>query len=157
LYRFTFCRDCFDCVFHICPSPVYQAEDESEGQDADAKGDHDDDGVLATDLNAERNETRQIYFPSYNSKNIECSSKLCVRCRLFAGGIVIRSHYDTMVDNNRGRFFLAVEPAYADVEYVFFISSRWYHMLLLSCCLHNCRPHRLYCGGCARVCATSSS
>jgi hypothetical protein len=87
LYRFTFCRDCFDCVFHICPSPVYQAEDESEGQDADAKGDHDDDGVLATDLNAERNETRQIYFPSYNSKNIECSSKLCVRCRLFAGGI----------------------------------------------------------------------
>ena len=70
---------------------------------------------------------------------------------------VIRSHYVTMVDNNRGRFFLAVEPAYADVEYVFFISSRWYHMLLLSCCLHNCRPHRLYCGGCARVCATSSS
>jgi hypothetical protein len=53
---------------------------------------------------------------------------------------VIRSHYVTMVDNNRGRFFLAVEPAYADVEYVFFISSRWYHMLLLSCCLHNCRP-----------------
>jgi hypothetical protein len=34
-----------------------------------------------------KNETRQIYFPSYNSKNIECSSKLCVRCRLFAGGI----------------------------------------------------------------------
>jgi hypothetical protein len=42
-----------------------------------------------------------------------------------------------MVDNNRGRFFLAVEPAYTDVEYVFFISSRWYHMLLLSCSLHN--------------------
>jgi hypothetical protein len=60
-----------------------------------------------------------------------------------------------MVDNNRGRFFLAVEPAYADVEYVFFISSRWYHMLLLTCSLHNCRPHRLDCGGCARVCATS--
>jgi hypothetical protein len=71
--------------------------------------------------------------------------------------IVIRSHYVTMVDNNRGRFFLAVEPAYADVEYVFFISSRWYYMLLLSCRLHNCRPHRLDCGGCARVYATSSS
>jgi hypothetical protein len=71
--------------------------------------------------------------------------------------VVIRSHYVTMVDNNRGRFFLAVEPAYAVVEYVFFISSRWYHMLLLSCSLHNCQPHRLNCGGCARVCATSSS
>jgi hypothetical protein len=32
---------------------------------------------------------------------------------------------------------------YAVVEYVFFISSRLYHMLLLSCSLHNCRPHRL--------------
>jgi hypothetical protein len=42
-----------------------------------------------------------------------------------------------MVDNNCGRFFLAVEPAYADVEYLFFISLRWYHMLLLSCSLHN--------------------
>jgi hypothetical protein len=52
----------------------------------------------------------------------------------FVDGSVIRSHYVTMVDNNRGRFFLAVEPAYADVEYVFFIRSRWYHMLLLSCC-----------------------
>lgn len=70
---------------------------------------------------------------------------------------VIRSHYVTMVDNNRGRFFLAVEPAYADVEYVFFISSRWYYMLLLSCRLHNCRPHRLDCGGCARARATFSS
>ena len=70
---------------------------------------------------------------------------------------VIRSHYVTMVDNNRGRFFLAVEPAYADVEYVFFISSRWYYMLLLSCRLHNCRPHRLDCGGCARARATLSS
>jgi hypothetical protein len=70
---------------------------------------------------------------------------------------VIRSHYVTMVDNNRGRFFLAVEPAYADVEYVFFISSRWCYMLLLSCRLHNCRPHRLDCGGCVRACATYSS
>jgi hypothetical protein len=62
-----------------------------------------------------------------------------------------------MVDNNRGRFFLAVEPAYADVEYLFFISSRWYYMLLLSCPLHDCRPHRLDCGGCARARATFSS
>jgi hypothetical protein len=27
-----------------------------------------------------------------------------------------------MVDNNRGRFFLAVEPAYAVVEYVFLLA-----------------------------------
>jgi hypothetical protein len=38
-----------------------------------------------------------------------------------------------MVDNNRGRFFLAVEPTYAVVEYVFFFSSRWYHSFHALC------------------------
>jgi hypothetical protein len=77
---------------------------------------------------------------------------------LWSQGLCNRvTHYVTMVDNNRGRFFLAVEPAYADVEYLFFISLRWYYMLLLSCRLHNCRPHRLDCGVCARACATLSS
>jgi hypothetical protein len=36
-----------------------------------------------------------------------------------------------------------MRPVYAFVEYVFFISLRSYHMLLLSCRLHNWRPRRL--------------
>jgi hypothetical protein len=36
-----------------------------------------------------------------------------------------------------------MRPVYAFVEYVFFISLRWYHMLLLSCGLHNWQPRRL--------------
>jgi hypothetical protein len=53
------------------------------------------------------------------------------------GSVVIRSHYVAMVDNNRDRSHIAVRPVYAFVEYVFFISLRSYHMLLLSCRLHN--------------------
>jgi hypothetical protein len=48
-----------------------------------------------------------------------------------------------MVDNNRDRSHIAMRPVYAFVEYVFFISSRSYYMLLLSCRLHNWRPRRL--------------
>jgi hypothetical protein len=53
-----------------------------------------------------------------------------------------------MVDNNRGRFFLAVEPAYADLEYVFFISSRWYHMLLglTAAAVQECAQPHLHSG-----------
>jgi hypothetical protein len=52
---------------------------------------------------------------------------------------VIRSHYVTMVDNNRDRSHIARRPVYAFLEYVFFISLRSYHVLLLSCQLQNCR------------------
>jgi hypothetical protein len=48
-----------------------------------------------------------------------------------------------MVDNNRDRSHIAMRPVYTFVEYLFFISLRSYHMLLLSCRLHNMRPRRL--------------
>jgi hypothetical protein len=48
-----------------------------------------------------------------------------------------------MVDNNRDRSHIAMRPVYAFVEYLFFISLRSYHMLLLSCRLHNWRPRQL--------------
>jgi hypothetical protein len=48
-----------------------------------------------------------------------------------------------MVDNNRDRSHIAMRPVYAFLEYVFFISLRSYHMLLLSCRLHNWRLRRL--------------
>jgi hypothetical protein len=48
-----------------------------------------------------------------------------------------------MVNNNRDRSHIAMRPVYAFVEYVFFISLRLYHMLLLSCRLHNWRPRWL--------------
>jgi hypothetical protein len=56
---------------------------------------------------------------------------------------VIRSNYVTMVDNNPDRSHIAMRPVYAFVEYMFFISLYSYHMLLLSCHLHNWQPHRL--------------
>jgi hypothetical protein len=52
-----------------------------------------------------------------------------------------------MVDNNRDRSHIAVRPVYAFVEYMFFISLRSYHMLLLSCRLHNWQPRRPACVG----------
>jgi hypothetical protein len=48
-----------------------------------------------------------------------------------------------MVDNNRDRSYIAIRPVYAFVEYVFFISLRLYHMLLLPRRLHNWRPRLL--------------
>jgi hypothetical protein len=48
-----------------------------------------------------------------------------------------------MVDNNRERSHIAMRPVLAFVEYVFFISLGSYHMLLLSCRLHNWQPPRL--------------
>jgi hypothetical protein len=45
-----------------------------------------------------------------------------------------------MVDHNRDRSHIAMIPVYAFVEYVFFISLHSYHMLLLSCRLHNWHP-----------------
>jgi hypothetical protein len=48
-----------------------------------------------------------------------------------------------MVDNNRDRSHIAMRTVYTFVEYVFFISLRSYHMLLLSCRLHKWRPRRL--------------
>jgi hypothetical protein len=48
-----------------------------------------------------------------------------------------------MVDNNRDRSYIAIRPVYAFVEYVFFVSLRSYHMLLLSCRLHKWQPRRL--------------
>jgi hypothetical protein len=48
-----------------------------------------------------------------------------------------------MVDNNRNRSHIAMRPVYAFVEYVFFISLRSYHMLILSYRLYNWQPRRL--------------
>jgi hypothetical protein len=59
---------------------------------------------------------------------------------------VIRSHYlhyVTMVDNNRDRSHIPVRPVYTILEYLFLFAPACNHMLLLSCRLHNCRPHRL--------------
>jgi hypothetical protein len=43
---------------------------------------------------------------------------------------VKRSHYVTMVDNNRNRSCIAVIPAYAFLEYLLFIRLPCNHMLL---------------------------
>jgi hypothetical protein len=55
--------------------------------------------------------------------------------------MVTLRHYG--IDNNRDRSHIAVRPVYSFLEYLFFIRLCSYHMLLLSCRLHNWQPRRL--------------
>jgi hypothetical protein len=55
----------------------------------------------------------QLFMMTSSISNFEQSCQNVIFCNHVS---VKRSHYVTMVDNNRRRFFLAVEPAYADVE-----------------------------------------
>jgi hypothetical protein len=86
----------------------------------------------------------QSQFPNFKQATITAAQKKAKTLFSYIGHSsaenvdnVKRSHYVTMVDNNRHRSHIAMRPVYAFVEYMFFISLRLYHMLLLSCCLHN--------------------